>query len=436
MKLIDADSPLQEPPVTETADVDTGDLSLDSVTVLRRLQAALGRMLAFAPGGITKSRDLQKLLGIDVKLSWQIFRFIGPGDVLSLSTHIPTAKSFRRLCDSAKAHGADALAVEEVLKAYGVYESLVRRHADDRTSFESMLSALEGNQSDPQADLNHRRAIFTGHRHYWGTQMQTYIVSQFVHPTDKPNRYDFAHLRSRFGLRRLRANADIFVDTYKLIPPGGGDDNSTREHFDEQAVMTYGAAVLPEFSTHPLPELHTSRMASGVTRTQLVGDAIGRTSSVDMTFGHISRNVPTEYLPNGDRVFGMGVRITIPMMSVIVNAFLHEDVAEQINASLAVYGHAADRDQVQMRQDSITLPFREGISYLGKGVATARNREVLQYTNLLEYVCRHMKWNPDEFNVYSLRLDYPLLDTMLDLQLTAPGETQPIANTQMFGDFI
>lgn len=431
MKLIETDSPLHE-----TTVMDTGDLTLDSVTVLRHLQSAIGRMLAFAPGGITKSRDLQKLLGIDVKLSWQIFRFIGPGDVLSLSTHIPAAKSFRRLCESARAHGADDAAVNEVLRAYTVYESLVHRHADDRTSFESMLSSLEGNQSDPQTDLNHRRAIFTGHRHFWGTQMQTYIVSQFVHPGGHAGVYDFAHLRSRYGLRRLRANADIFVDTYKLIPNGGGDDTSIREHFDEQAIAAYGAPVLPEFSTQPLPELRTSRMHNGVTRTQLVGDAIGRTSSVDMTFGHISRNVIPDYDASGDIIFGMGVRIMIPMMSVIVNAFLHHEIAARVESSLAVYGHAADRDQVEMRQDSVTLPFRENVAFLGRGVSAARNREVLQYTNLLEYVCGHMKWNPNDFDVYSLRIDYPLLDTMLDLQLVTPGPGVPPGSQTMFGDFI
>lgn len=414
----------------------TGDLSQDSILILRRLQTAISRMLSFAPGGICKSRDLEKLLGVDVKLSWQIFRFIGPGDILSLSPHIPTAKSLRRLCDSALRHGVGEKLVDDVQRAYAQYESLVERHADDRLGFESILSSLDGNQTDPQVDLNHRKAIFMGHRHYWGTQMQAYIVSQFVHPNVNSGLCDIAHLRSRYGLRRLRANAEIFADSYKLVPQGGGDDRSSREHFDEKAAAFYGAPVLPAFSTRPLPAFRASRAVDGSTRTQLTGDTIGRTSSVDMTFGHISRNVPVDITSDGSQKFGMGVRITIPMTSVTINCFIHHDAYPDVESRYEVYGHAGDRDQVAMSIDGTRLPFREKIAYLGRGIEAARNREVLQYANLLEYACQHNKWNPADFDVFSLRVDYPLLDTMFNLEFISAVRPTPASSETMFGDFI
>ncbi|MGC4030198.1 MAG: hypothetical protein QM754_00420 [Tepidisphaeraceae bacterium] len=193
---------------------------------------------------------------------------------------------------------------------------------------------------------------------------------------------------------------------------------------------------MPEFSTQPLPPLRTSRDHNGFTRTQLVGDSIGRVSSVDMTFGHISRNVPTDFSPDGLCQIGMGVRVTIPMMTVIVNSFIHRDVFPAVEPGLTVYGHAAERDQLEMQRDSIRLPFREKITYLGRGIGAARNREALQYSNLLEYACEHMNWRPDDFDVYGLRIDYPLLDTMLHLEFNAPAGTVAAGDEKMFGDFI
>src|SRR5215208_7102585 len=73
--------------------------------VMRSLRTAITKLVEATPNGARKSQDLQKLFGIDGKLSWQVFKLAGPGDALSLAPHVPTATAMRRLLAAASQHG-------------------------------------------------------------------------------------------------------------------------------------------------------------------------------------------------------------------------------------------------------------------------------------------------------------------------------------------
>src|SRR5947207_3498278 len=150
--------------------------------VLRRLRRAVAEMFDHVPGGIAKSRDVQKLFGVSTKLSWQIFKLAGPGDALSLAPHVPKEAAMRRVLDGAQKFGVAARLINEVRAAYSAFEELIETHAGDRTSFESMARGLSGANDAGQSDLQHRKAIFRGHSHFWGAQVETRVITHFMHP--------------------------------------------------------------------------------------------------------------------------------------------------------------------------------------------------------------------------------------------------------------
>src|SRR3954462_6307708 len=76
--------------------------------VLRRLRRAIAELIDHVPGGISKSRDVQKLFGVSTKLSWQIFKLAGPGDALSLAPHVPKEAAKRRVLEGAEKYGVPA----------------------------------------------------------------------------------------------------------------------------------------------------------------------------------------------------------------------------------------------------------------------------------------------------------------------------------------
>src|SRR5437762_3079419 len=110
--------------------------------VMRTLRTSIAKLVEATPNGARKSQDLQKLFGIDGKLSWQVFKLAGPGDALALAPHVPNATAMRRLLAAAKQHGIAKQRVEAVRIAYESFERLVEVRAGDRTSFYSMASGF------------------------------------------------------------------------------------------------------------------------------------------------------------------------------------------------------------------------------------------------------------------------------------------------------
>src|SRR3954466_2591734 len=86
--------------------------------VLRRLRRAIAELFDHVPGGVKKSRDVQKLFGVSTKLSWQIFKLAGPGDAMSLAPHVPKAAAMRGFLDAAEAHGLAPHVLDKVRAAY------------------------------------------------------------------------------------------------------------------------------------------------------------------------------------------------------------------------------------------------------------------------------------------------------------------------------
>src|SRR4051794_4908380 len=179
-----------------------GAFPAEANEVLRRLRRAIAELFDHVPGGISKSRDVQKLFGVSTKLSWQIFKLAGPGDALALAPHVPKGAAMRRVLEGAEKYGVPARLVNEVRAAYSAFEELIETHAGDRTSFESMASGLSGSGDGRQTDLLHRKAIFRGHSHFWGAQVDTRFVARFLHPGSRPGHFDYLSMRGLVGLRR------------------------------------------------------------------------------------------------------------------------------------------------------------------------------------------------------------------------------------------
>src|SRR3954466_14243771 len=96
--------------------------------VLRRLRRAIAEMFDNVPGGIRKSRDVQKLFGVSTKLSWQIFKLTGPGDAISLAPHVPAGAPMNRVLEGAEKYGAAPRLINEVRAAYSAFEELIETH--------------------------------------------------------------------------------------------------------------------------------------------------------------------------------------------------------------------------------------------------------------------------------------------------------------------
>ena len=384
--------------------------------VLRQLRRAIAEMFDSVPGGVRKSRDVQKLFGVSTKLSWQIFKLAGPGDAMSLAPHVPKAAAMRGFLEAAGKHAVPVHHLDKVRAAYSAFEHLIETYAGDRTSFDSMASGLSGTGSK-QTGLQHRKAIFRGHSHFWGAQVDTRIITHLMHPSTVANRFDMAAIRSKFGLRRLRSDAEVVVDTIRVSPPAGRAEYHW-DYLDADAAQRYGAPILPQVSTHPLPVLRTvPGTMPGKMNSELNDAAFGRRGAVNLTFGQVWRETELSPSEDGKRQGWLVLtHIHTPTALFIADMLVHRPTFPRVVSQIEVYGHCSGDSPYGIERTHPSLPLAEQIAKLDAGADDARIQGVPQYHEALQHVCDRLSWRLDDFDVYRVRIEYPLLDTLVAMR--------------------
>ncbi len=395
--------------------------SAESGAVLQRLRTSISEMLNSMPASVRSTRDLQKLFGLDLKLCWLVMKLAGPGDALSLAPFVPTAGPMKRFLNAASAYGITEPLTRQIRSAYDAFEQQVATHAGDRMTFESMATGSVGQQAGSdedlrRADLKIRKAGFQMHSHYCGAQMDTSLAISILHPSQgagQGGNFDLAHVRCKLGQRRLRTGAMFPVDTFKTtvtLNLEEDKDDFHREAFEADSFQRYGAPILSKFCSQPLPAFETIARPDGRTFTRIVGDEIGLRSSVNLTFARLLRNTPMQMLPNGNCTFGQSVNIDVPAMLVISDQLVHRPTFPRLDVRSSVHWMAFKQDFPGF-PDHVALPFRERVLKLEAGVDGARTREVPQYVDMIDFICRQMNWKMEDFDVYRIRIEYPLLDS-------------------------
>lgn len=405
----------------------------ETANVLARLRSALIELLSVPVGGIHKSLDVQKHYGVDAKLSWQIFRMISCPDPLQLAPFVPAAGPLRRLLAAAKKRGAPEALVSAAAAAHEAFERHIRTHAGDRTTFDAMLDDVTHSDAAQQANLLHRRSIVEGYQHILGVQLDVLVRAFLAHPGSSPGICDFASLRAKIGLRRLRPQLPLVVDRSKMMS-GGETDEFVRDALDPDAARTYGAPVIPSFCSASLPHLRSQRMPDGRTLAELTGDAVGRLGSVDLTFGHAWRNVPLDRAQSGPFRgrfgFGGSTAFNLPARLAILDTFVHRPTFGRMEHELAMWGQTMNLSESSPElAGAPQLPCRERVVFLGSGAAAARTAEATRYVEMLQFTTRRLGWDLEEFDVYRIRIEYPLTFTAVTCTFTIPGsETWPDAS--------
>jgi hypothetical protein len=231
--------------------------------------------------------------------------------------------------------------------------------------------------------------------------------------------WDAANLRVKLGIRRLRASANFPVNQTKHVTSDTqiekSQDHLVKGTFDDETAEKYGAPIIGRFSSNPLPRFNTVTDIDGRIYTRIVGDNVGQTSAVDLVFGQTVFNAPlTSMSINGVRRMGFGssLDITTPLAVLILDKLVHRPTFPNLDWEFTV--HWVDNPAFPTgSEDDSALPFCERIVKLDAGVDGARTHEVPQYIEMLELVCDRCKWKIEDFDVYRVRVEYPLHYTRL-----------------------
>jgi len=397
----------------------------DVARILKRLRSELSEVIAAVPSDVRKGADLMRALRIDKKLSWRIFKVANAPDPIAAGPHVPSRANLSTFFKAAAREGVPAELVETASRTAFEFQKVVSAHADDRTAFDSMVSALGDRAAAEQIDLTHRRLAFRGLRHIYGVQARTQLKFAAIQPAAELHLVDFVRIEGLIDLRQLRGNAPLVISRAAVQ----NDDGSPREIVREPLDPMPGSqrlSLLREFCSRPLPKYREVDIAPGGVDTELVSKGVGKRAAITCIEGHVVRAAFPRYREKLNLECGNTTRVLTPCEVLVIDLLMHEDTYETLAPNARVcserLGPAPALDFIQERD---LLPMFASVTYLGKGPSVLHTPDVPRYAQLGQYVFDRLGWDGERFDVYRCRIEYPVVpsEVMIRFDLPeAPGE--------------
>lgn len=391
--------------------------------VLHRLRTALAEVVAAIPGPVSKPTDLRRALGVDLNVCCKVLRAVSAPGALLGALHLPGVIALRSFLKAARKAGVRKEAVEAAVQAVEEFNRLVSKHADDRTTFDSMISSLLGSEDAGQVTLQHRRATARGQAHLFGMQVRVQLKCLLVQPSVQDARLlDLANLTGFVSLRLWRPAQTPIV----LTPAYTTNDDGTvrvvrREPLNPEGDQAGGVALLPQFCSEPTVRLREVPAAPGRVLGELVGIGVGNTAAVTCVEGHLNRGAVPRYREPGNQIGGHLAEVRVPCETLLLDLVVREDTFGPIRPTVHMCAdHLAD-----VRTPGGNAPWQslepfESVKRLGRGPGSLYTPEYPRYPELARYAFERLGWDGERFDVYRCRVEYPILPSTIALFFDLP----------------
>ena len=379
---------------------------------LEPLRQALTHLLREV-GSPGTPRVLQQQLKVPYATCWRVFRIVRATDVTTEAQHAPLPGGLKSLLASARGHGATEQTAVAVTTAAQQFRTFIRRHAEDRTAFESMVATDTGGGRSETVILQRRRAAYRATSQLWGVQTDLQLNTLVVGPPDRdgpPDRYPTLRLRLQRGVRRLQSDAQVTLLGYHTRPAGDADEPSPTP-LDPRAAARYGMPILPAFSSDPLPAIEPVTMASGWCLYNMVGGDVGLRSNIEFASGEHAFEVPAEIDADGRPLYMLNFTTTRkPIALLVMDLLLHRLSWRGATPQSLVYHHQEGDFTQATAERSQRFPGDERVAFAG-AADLLHLIEAPRYGEMLRYAAAQRQWNLADFDAYRLLIPYPLMCT-------------------------
>ena len=357
---------------------------------------------------------LQRQLGVGYTICWQLFQVVRNEDESSGTQHAPSLGALKRLVIAAQEKGLTPDTAEMVQTTADNFHRFIRQHAQDRDYFDSMVAGTNASNNAKSVLVQRRRAAYRANSHVWGSQNDLWLVSGIIRRSpEDPSKMDSIVLSRQQGLRRLRADATVYLMAMKVDlanrETASGQDDPLKNALDPAAAAATGMPLVPEFSTNPLPRVSCKATRTGRRLYNWIDDSVGLQSSCDIVTGTINRGVPLVVEADGRRqaVLTSTVRNKASAL-LVLDLIVHRESFPHVQVQSMVHEAIAEVCTLEEAQAGHQFTVEERISHLGRADAV-NLAEFPQYRALLHYAADRAGWRLAEFDAYRLRVPYPIM---------------------------
>jgi hypothetical protein len=389
-------------------------LDAEIAEAVQRLRAAYADLLAAIPERTGRAIDVERALGLDKKLAWQVFRVATAGDPLSAGARVPGAAAARRVVRAARRHGVSPDVARRLEESTGAFHDAVRRHAGDRSSFDLMVSAVTGDGLAAR-DEELKRAAFRANRQLLGKYCDADVFTLLVHPGDRPGTVHMCSLRGLVNLYRLRPMTRLEISRHRFDRSDGSvQEREAIDAADDDAGAP-PIALLGEFCDPPLPEIRQVPCPDGFVRSFFETASLGLRSAVTCFLADVVRNSPlvTKDEPAGTAAVGHIHEIATPARLLYHDCLIDDRICDDVSPELRIIANRRDAGTWPGDDRSVLLPVQEDVIRAGRGAATVAAPQVPRYPQMIKHITDRLGWDPDRFVLHRARIEHPVLNSVV-----------------------
>ncbi len=380
--------------------------------ILAELRKFIGAAISAAVKGTTPgATEWSRALDIDTKLAWKLTHLLAPEGDLEALEFVPGRQAFDQILAAAEKAGGVSDASGAARLSFERYETLVRTHAASRKAFD-MLVTSQRPRGTSRAEVNLRRSAVEANASLLGVRAKAQVAIYGLAPSrDDEDRIDVMGVRKIEGTERMRPNvnwriARSFKTAEDGTPLPGGPEPLVKAKLKKALT---GLPVVPDFSTVPLPTLARVDASPSAVEFEMRGGEVGASARFDLTTAEIFRPGDSRYADkDGNRRTRIFAGLRIPCDLLYVDLVVHKDLFDSTEPSVQIVSTLHTGMSLEFRE-SDKLPIEPEFVSLGRGLSKVKDRERERHAELVRWALHEVGWNPEDFDVYRFKLQYPPL---------------------------
>ncbi len=383
-----------------------------SVDGLRGALLELYRAVGADP---TRPQDVSRQYKVNRNLAWKVSRIIGSEEPLDAVPMIPGPGGLDILMYAMAKAGAPETAVDRLRKAVDEFDRMIELHTGDRNQLELVLDSMgRGNDATEMS----RKLAYRGNSGVWGIQAGVRLTAHFLAPNpDQPDLLDLAMIGGLTRICRLRPIERWPVFQIRQYFDDGSDAFGTsRDPVEpvpgEDATDPW---LMRSFCSGSLPEIHLSQKGD-TTLYEIGAGPVGRTGQFSCMFGFADIAAVPRYRDERNSVAELISSVTVPSEALLFDLFVHRDLSEAMNPSLAMHGTLGGAlDSV----GSVELPMPERFRDLGID-PMIDTPLVDNYADATRAAIAKLGRNPAEFRCLRLLVEHPPMSSRVVVRYDLP----------------
>lgn len=392
---------------------DATPLQVKLAVLGRLLQESLQAVVVALPQKAQRTGGLSTHVGVNKVFTSRLLTALRQEDPLHVVHRMPGPEPLGRFLQSPALAEIPKPTLRAAKEAISRFQTFIEVEAGDRAALQTMMSPWLG-EARSEFDQRRRQAAYKAISELKGASVDLSVATAIIHPASDRNYLDVVWMLGLIGLRRLRPDARIKLDTRRLSHvsqerhpttldgnPLGGPEPSGLEGF------------CPNGPT-PLEVVG----ANDTVNYLLGGSQFGPRHCSDMLLAEVNRAEIKRHTPEQPQRRNYVNAVAVPpAQTLILDLLLHRSLLDGNPPDLLIYDTAgsgpvdpnSDLSTYDLLESGEQLTFHDGVD----GIPTIA--EYAQYGPLMETVLGKLDWSADAFHLWRVRVPYPLYSSQVTI---------------------